>query len=143
MSRELRTIYFKLLIPAVSGIFGFFLLKVFGFFTVGQLRITPILAPVTFVLSVIFAAALPVFLRTLFAHRMRFQKHTSAQDLIKLERHLIFSALVSPYLVIPAFLFEFPQIYFAGTVLMALYAAYFFFPSERRLRFEKRVFRVK
>jgi len=143
MSRELRKIYFKILIPSVLGLFGIFLVKLFGFFTFGHFKAMQILAPVTFVLSVIFAAALPIFLRTLFAHHMRFQKYTSARDLIKFERNLIFSALVAPYLIIPAYLFEFPRFYLAGTVLMALYAAYYYYPSERRIRFEKRVFRVK
>jgi len=42
-----------------------------------------------------------------------------------------------------AYLLEFPRFYLAGTVLMALYAVYYYYPSKKRIQFERKIFRVK
>ena len=91
----------------------------------------------------VFAVALPIFFRTLFAHKIRHQKSTSEAELIKFERNFLYIALVAPYLMLVAYLLEFPRFYLAGTVLMALYAVYYYYPSKKRIQFERKIFRVK
>ena len=146
MAKELRRSYLALMIPAVLALALVTGIKTLEWaphlptYPSGLLRF---LAPVFFVLSVFFAIALPIFLRTLFAHRVRDRKAVPESDWLKFERSLIRIALVTPYLVLPAYLFEFPRFYLAGTVLMALYAVYYFYPSGKRTRFERRMFRVE
>ena len=143
MIAELRKTYFTLLVPAILGLVFIYLAKTLELFSIIQVEFLKFLAPFIFVASVAFAVALPIFFRTLFAHRRRDEKSVSELDLIKFERTLIYISLVTPYLILPAYLFEIPGLYFGGTVLMALYAVYYYYPSERRVRFEKRIFRVK
>lgn len=146
MANQLKRNYFFVLLPAVLALAVLYAMKTLDVVSgtpthpVGG---PPFLAPVVFVLSVIFAIALPIFYRSLFAHRMRDEKTVSEKDLLKFERTLIHISLVTPYLILPAYLFEFPRFYFAGTVLMALYAVYYFYPSGRRIQFERRMFRVR
>ena len=143
MVAELIKTYFTLLVPAILGLIFIYLAKTLELFTIIQVESLKFLAPFIFVASVAFAVALPIFFRTLFVHRRREEKSVSERDLIKFERTLIYISLVTPYLILPAYLFEIPGLYFGGTVLMALYAVYYYYPSERRVRFEKRTFRVK
>ncbi len=143
MADDLKKTYLALSIPAFLGLIFVYLLKTLDYFTVGQIESLKYIAPITFVLSVVFAVALPIFFRTLFAHKIRHQKSTSEAELIKFERNLLYIALVAPYLVLVAYLLEFPQFYFAGTVLMALYAVYYYYPSKKRIQFERKIFRVK
>jgi hypothetical protein len=143
MLDKLRRTYFTLLIPAIVGFIGISAAKKFNLVEFGHLIFQEIFAPLVFVLSVVFAIAWPIFFRTLFAHKMRQKKRVSEVDLIKFERSFLYIALVTPYLTLTAYLFEFPSFYLAGTVLMALYAVYYYYPSKKRIQFERRIFRVK
>ncbi len=143
MVGELKKTYFTLLVPAILGLVFIYIVKTLELFSISHIESLKFLAPFIFAASVASAVALPIFFRTIFAHRMRDEKSVSQLDLIKFQRTLIYISLITPYLILPAYLFEFPRFYLGGTVLMALYAAYYYFPSEKRIQFEKRIFRVE
>ena len=145
MAKELKRDYLRLMIPAVVALallLGVKALELIPVRTLLSLGSQPFFAPFVFVLSVIFAVALPIFYRSLFAHRVRDEKSVPVKKWLRFERTLIHLSLVTVYLVLPACLFEFPRFYLAGTVLMALYAGYYFYPSRKRIEFERRLFRV-
>ena len=143
MVDKLRRTYFTLLIPAIVGFIAISAAKKFNLVEFGYITSLELIAPLVFVLSVVFAIAWPIFFRTLFAHKIRHQKSIPEIDLIKFERHFLYIALVTPYLTLAAYLLEFPSFYLAGTVLTALYAVYYYYPSKKRIQFERRIFRVK
>jgi len=143
MIDKLKKTYFSLLIPAIVGFICIYLIKKFNFFQLGQPQFISILAPIVFVLSVVFSIAAPIFFRSLFAHKMSDEKNTTESKLIKFEQSLIRIALVSPYFSLVAYLFEFKKFYFTATFLVTLYAVYYFYPSQKRIALEKRIFRVK
>jgi hypothetical protein len=143
MADVLRRTYFVLLIPAILGFIGISGAKALNLIHIDQVTFMELLAPLLLVLSVTFALGLPVFFRALFAHRVREQKSVSEADLLRFERTFLYIALVTPYLALIGYLLEFPRFHLAGSVLMALYAVYYYFPSQRRIRFEKRIFRVQ
>ena len=143
MADALRRTYFVLLIPAILGFIGISGAKALNLIHIDQITFMELLAPLLLVLSVILALGLPVFFRALFAHRVREQKSVSEADLLRFERMFLYIALVTPYLALIGYLLEFPRFHLAGSVLMALYAVYYYYPSERRINFEKRIFRVR
>ncbi len=143
MIEKLRKTYFCLLLPAIVGFICIYLSKKFNFLNLDQPQFISILAPIVFVLSVIFSIAAPIFFRSLFAHKMSNKKTTSESIFIKFERNLIRIALVTPYLGLFAYFFEFKQFYFTVIFLVTLYAVYYFYPSQKRIAFEKRIFRAK
>jgi hypothetical protein len=143
MVNELKKIYFALLVPAVIGLFAIVLAKKSEFITFGQIEFLGVIATLTFILAVFFSIGLPIFYRSLFAHKMRDRSSVSQDELVNFERSLILISLITPYLTWIGYLLEFPRFHFAGTVLMAIYAVYYFYPSKKRIQFEKRIFRVK
>ena len=143
MANDLKKTYFTLLIPAISGFILILAAKTFHFIVLEPVQFLPILAPIVFIMSVVFAVALPIFFRTIFAHKIRHQQSLAEADWIKFERHFLYIVLVTPYLTLMAYLFEFPRFYLSGTILMTLYAAYFYYPSNKRIAFERRIFRVE
>lgn len=143
MIDELRRTYFCLLIPVIVGFGAYFIAKIYDLVDFGPTEFQGILAPLLFILSVVFAIALPIFFRTLFANSVRDQKSVSEADLLKFERTFLYFALVTPYVTLAAYMLELPRFYVGGTVIMALYAAYYYFPSQKRIQFERRIFRVK
>ena len=132
-----------LLMPAILGFIVISLFKALDLIPMDQVGFMELLSPLLLVLSVIFALGLPVFFRALFAHRVREQKSVSEADLLRFERTFLYIALLTPYLTLIGYLLEFPRFHLVGSVLMSLYAVYYYFPSQRRIQFERRIFRVK
>ncbi len=143
MVNKLKKIYLALLVPPILGLLLACLVKETGYVSINLNISLDFITPFVFVLSVVSAVALPVFLRAFFAHRMRNHKTVPELTLMKFEQKLMTVALISPYLVLPAYLLDFPAFYFLSIVLMAFYAAYFFYPSEKRIQFDRRIYRVK
>ena len=143
MMPELKKTYLRMLLPAAAGTMLICLAKLYELLPWKPLEFQARMAPIVFVLSAIAALAFPMLYRTLFAYRVRHLRTLSPQQLLKLERRLIVSALLTPYLTMLALLFELPRFHVAGTVLLTLYAVYFYYPSERRIRFDRQIFRVR
>ena len=143
MAHDLKRIYFTLLLPAVAGFILIFVLQHFHLVSFNIPQIPPVLYPIIFIASVCFAVALPIFYRTVFANKRRHQTRTAEEDWLKFERNLLYIAMVTPYVALIAQILQLPRFHLAGTVIMALYAVYYYYPSKRRIAFERRIFRVK
>lgn len=143
MNNELISFYFKILLPSIIGFVIIGVLKYFNIVTLGSLKYIDFFAPAVFVLSVISAIAMPIFFRTIFANKMRNEKAVPLEDFVKFEQRILYVSLITPYLALIAFAFNFPKFHLAASFLMAIYAAYYYYPSKRRINFDKRIFRVK
>jgi hypothetical protein len=143
MVDKLRRTYLTLLLPAIVTLFLAYVGRRIDLIPVSRNISVTFIAPCVFVLSVVCAVALPIFIRSLFAHTMRNEKTVPEAALIRFERKLLIVSLLTPYFIIPAYLLEFPYFYFTAIILMALYAVYYFYPSKKRIQFERRLFRVR
>ena len=142
MVGTLKKTYFFYLSPAVIMFLVLTVLKASSTLNPGAIAYPPIFAAVIFVLSVLSALAAPIFYRTVFAHGKRDKKSTPANELLRFERNLLRITSITPYLGLVSYMLDFPNLYFGGCVLMSLYAVYYFYPSQSRLAFERRIFRV-
>lgn len=142
MDSKLKSLYFRILLPSILGfIFGYWI-RAYNLMAAGWVDYSNILAPSIFILTAAFAIALPIFYRSLFAHRKRHSKSVSEAELIKFERNLLFMVLVTPYLALTSFILDFPRFYTAGTFLMGIYATYYFYPSKKRIALDRRLYKV-
>jgi len=98
---------------------------------------------VLFILSAAFSLVLPVLYRIWFVNRVKEQKSLSADEFLRYEKNMLTVVLISPYIVAIAALFHVSPGYYFGIILFALYGCYYYFPSYKRLNFEKRIFRIK
>jgi hypothetical protein len=143
MAHDLKRTYFTLLLPAVAVFILIFVLRHFQLVRFNIPQIPPILYPIIFVASVCFAVALPIFYRTVFANKRRHQTRTAEEDWLKFERNLLYIAMATPYVALIAQILQLPRFHLGGTIIMALYAVYYYYPSKRRIEYERRIFRVK
>ena len=143
MTHDLKRTYFTLLLPAVAGFILIFVLQHFHLVSFNTPQIPPVFHPIIFIASVCFAVALPIFYRTVFANKRRHQTHTAEEDWLKFERNLLYIAMATPYVCLIAQILQLPRFHLAGSIIMALYAVYYFYPSKKRIEFERRIFRVK
>ena len=143
MAHDLKRTYFTLLLPAVAGFILIFVLQHSHLVSFNIPQIPPILYAIIFIASVCFAVALPIFYRTVFANKRRHQTRTAEEDWLRFERNLLYIAMATPYVALIAQVLRLPRFHLGGTIIMALYAVYYYYPSKRRLKFERRIFRVK
>ena len=143
MEGQLKRLYFSLLVPAILGFIAAYLVKTFLEVDVAAVKSSQLTAPLLFILAFTFGVALPILWRTFFVRRNHDQKETKETDLLKFEQRTLYIALVAPYICLVAFFLEISRFHFYGTVLAGLYAVYYFYPSRKRIHYEKRIFRAK
>ncbi len=100
------------------------------------------LGPVLLTLAAGCGVAAPILLRTLFVRGVRDSAGVAPARLEAFERRLLVVALVAPYAAVAAAFLQVPTVFFGGAVLSAFYAAYYLYPSERRIAHERRLFRA-
>ncbi len=143
MTAKLKWLYFSLLLPAVLAGAGSYAARAMGGPVWAKWTEPQHLARGCFISCIIFAVAAPVMQRTFFAHRMRGRKYTPAPDFYRFQKRLIITALLSPYMALAAGLTDLPRLYHAGVILASLYAVYYYYPSNRRISVDARIFRVR
>ena len=143
MVKNLKRIYFSLLVPAILGFAIVSLAKAYDWIEIGSANFIEIAGPLIFILCIVLAIAFPIFYRALFAHRSRDLLNLPEKKLLGFERTLINVVMITPYLALAAYFFELPRFYTASAILIGLYAVYYFYPSKTRIGFERRIFRVK
>jgi hypothetical protein len=140
---DLKYRYLMLLLPAVIGFVLIFVLRSFITVELTVPQVPGAFSAAVFVVSVCTAVGLPILCRTLFANRMRRQTHTSETDWLKFERSLLYIAMTTPYVGLMAQIMELQRSHLAGTMIMTLYAVYYYYPSKRRIDYDRRMFRVR
>jgi hypothetical protein len=139
---DLRQRYVVLLLPAAAGIVLITALRSFLAVELPVLQLSAALSAAVFVVSVCTAVALPILYRTLFANQRRGQTHTPEADWLKFERGLLYIAMATPYVGLIAQILQLQRLHLAGTLIMSFYALYYYYPSKRRIDYDRRMFRV-
>jgi len=144
METQLKKCYTALLAPAILGFIVAILIRRFSAIDMEAARsVQRFTAPLLFALSFAFGVAFPLFFRTLFVHKNRHEKSIAEDALLTFERNTLYIALVTPYIALTAFFLEIPRFHLAGAFLASFYAVYYFYPSHKRIQYEKRIFRAK
>ena len=139
---DLRQRYVFLLLPAAAGMVLITALRSFLAVELPVPQLPAAFSVAVFVASVCTALALPILYRTLFANRQRGRKQTPEADWLKFERGLVYIAMATPYLAMAAQILELQRLHLAGTLIMSFYAVYYYYPSKRRIDYDRRMFRV-
>ncbi len=140
---DLKQAYYRLLLPALVAIAMAAAVRSSEMAVlISQAAAVKIVGAGLFAASIAVAVGLPIWIRTAFANRMRAARGVAESEFVRFQRRLIATALVAPYLAAVALALSLPSFYQAGCFLAALYAMYYHYPSERRIGFDRRLFRV-
>jgi hypothetical protein len=139
---DLRQRYVVLLLPAAAGVVLIAALRSFLAVELPVPQLPASLSAVVFVVSVCTAVALPILYRTLFANQRRGQTYTPEADWLRFERGLLYIAMATPYVVLVAQILALQRLHLAGTLIMSFYAVYYYYPSKKRIDYDRRMFRV-
>jgi len=141
MHDRLKNIYFFFLTPAIIGFMAVSILRQSKPAITLPEQYMAVIAPAIFVLAAAFAIAGPILFRSLFAHRQRNLDMVPQVVLYRFECNLTCMALVVPYLALVGYFLQLPRFHLAATLLMALYAIYYYYPSQKRIAFDGKIFR--
>lgn len=108
----------------------------------GQFILSPALPGVLFTLGAVTGIAGPIFIRTLFAHGMKDAGRVSPELFYTFQARLLVVSGITPYIAFAAAACELPRFHAGALVLMALYSLYYYYPSARRIDFDRKIFRV-
>jgi len=134
--------YLLMLTPAIVLIALLYLLKYFEINFYGNFagKVVSVLA-LTF--AGLFAVGLPVFYRSLFVNKVKNLKDVPIADFINYEKTTIMIALVTPYVLAFSLILNLKETYISFLSFFSIYAAYYYYPSGRKIKFEKKIFRIK
>ncbi|MEA3495015.1 MAG: hypothetical protein U9R42_03160 [Bacteroidota bacterium] len=134
--------YFMQLIPALLILAVIEILKQ-KFSLLIDLSTSQIIKILTFVFATSTAIAFPIWYRLWFVNKVKNQKKISASEFVNFEKNIIFIVLLTPYFLIIASLFNFDSFFYYGTILLSLYACYYYYPTHKRIENEIKIFRMK
>lgn len=143
MTSTLQKRFWLLLTPALAGIGGVWFSRQQGVFGPDGQAWPAAIAVVLFILAVVFAGAVPILGRAVFAHRVRHRRRVSEDEFYRFQQHQLLAVMATPYLALAAYALAVPGFYLVGTVLAMLYALYYHYPSQQRTGFDRRIFRVQ
>ncbi len=144
MTASLKKTYITALVPVVLIIVIMGILeKGFSISLIPVIRVPVYFSPMIFVAAALTALAIPLLLRTLFARKAALENKVNPASFFRFQKQLVISAMLTPYLGIMALVLEIQKFYISATLLMALYAVYYYYPSQRRIDFDKRIFRIR
>jgi hypothetical protein len=142
MQQEIQTHYVKLILPAGLCCVVLFILE--------RLNIPVFLGEISkagtivfIVLSALFSIVLPLWYRIFFIRKVKGQKRVSVEQFVKFEKTFLLIAELALYVVLIAYVFRTPKVQMVFIALFGFYAAYYYFPSQKRIHHEKKLFRVK
>jgi hypothetical protein len=97
---------------------------------------------VVFISAIVLAVALPMFYRIRFVKSVEGSRNVSEEAFVPFQLTLMSLALIAPYVAAAGYIAAVSTFHFSGAFLASLYGAYYYFPSDRRVAQEMRLFRV-
>ncbi len=107
-----------------------------------ELELNRIVSVAILVLTALFSLALLIFYRTFFVNKIKDCKSITGYEFLKFEKELIIIVMIATYFVLITVLLNLTGFYYGAIVIISLYAVYYYFPSEKRIKFEKKLFRI-
>lgn len=143
IKNDLQRIYRKLLIPIILLVAISVSLKIFLPILVISEQVLKVISILLFVLSAVSALIAPLLYRLMLIRRFREQQNVSRKDFLSFQKNTLCITLSTFYFFILALIAGASELVYLGIFLLALYSAYFYFPSQKHINFEMRLFRVE
>lgn len=95
------------------------------------------------VVSAVTCFAAPLMMRTLFAHSLKGRHGAQSDRFFRFQHRLLLVSQLTPWWTMFVLVAEFEKFHGSAIILMGLYAVYYYYPSQGRISFDQKIFRVK
>lgn len=134
--------YLTMLAPAAVILAGWAACRQAGLAPILDKTVLDVVGPGTFIAAIVMAAAAPLLCRVRFVKSVSGQQSVDLDAFLSFEKTMLSLALLATYAAAGAYVAGVSNFHFGGAFLAALYAAYYYFPSHKRVTQEMRLFRV-
>lgn len=141
MQQQLVKVYLRLHVSGLTGFLMLYLLNHAGLPVTINLQ-SKILIAVLVVLAAVSALVAPLWYRIAFVRKQKNRTEVPQNVFMRFQKNFIRIGASTVYVLIVAYIFTLPGVPFLTIVLLLLYAMYFYFPSKKRIRAEKKLFRI-
>lgn len=141
MRRSLVRYYWILLIPGVL-----FSLVVIGLISIGlnqTVEVSCWFKMLIFSIVVANGLIFPIWWRILYFRSIKTEQRLSKKAFIRLQRGLILSACLGGLLLPIAYILGLSRVPMVITILIVLYAVYYYYPCKRRIQLDTKLFGLK
>lgn len=134
--------YLVMLVPA-AALFGIWAAcRMAGLVHPLDQRYTQVIGPAIFIAAIVLAVALPLLYRVRFVKSVSGRENVATDEFLPFQTNLMSLALLASYAAAAGYMAGVSTFHFSGAFLAGLYAAYYYFPSQKRMAQEMRLFRV-
>ncbi|QGY38656.1 hypothetical protein GM415_00375 [Pseudodesulfovibrio cashew] len=134
--------YLLMLTPAAILFAAWAACRQAGLVPASDKALTDLVGPAAFIAAIVLAVAAPLLYRIRFVKRVEGSPHVEAETFTAFQLSLTSLALLAPYAAAAGYMAGVSTFHFSGAFLAALYGAYYYFPSQKRVAQEMRLFRV-
>ena len=139
---SLLSTYRRWLLPAGLALACIWAARQTGVLAISSSAVDAVAGPAVFIAAIASALALPLLHRGHFVHRVQGLKGVPAEELLGFERTQLRLVLLSWYAAAIGYHLDVSVFHFGGAFLAALYGAYFYYPTRRRVSRELVIFRA-
>jgi hypothetical protein len=82
-------------------------------------------------------------MRTLFANSLKDLHGARPERFFRFQQRLLIVTQVTPWWTLFVLVAEFQKFHGSAIILMGFYSVYYYYPSQKRISFDRRIFRVK
>lgn len=142
MQKELQTFYFTIITPPLIFFIILYLADIFDvmfklgsgshYIEIGLLG-----------MAVLLAFVVPMWYRILFVKKVKGRRFVEKELFMKFQKSFLMISQSTLYIALLAFYLQTSKWIMFTIVLLTLYALYFYYPSEKRIESEKKLFKVR
>ncbi len=142
MQKKLLNLYFHLFIPFVVLVIVFTLIEKYGIF-LGIFETNKIGRTALILFSAFTGIIFPIWNRLILVKKMRDDKKIDYARFYDFEQLQIIVPLTTLYIVLLGYFMKVPKVQEFVLAIIGFYAAYYSFPSEKRISLDRKIFRIK
>ncbi len=143
MQQTLKKHYLSILLPGIIIFAISYLIYNTGGILSENTSTPRIISSIHVFLSAIFTFLAPMWLKITAVNKLNKSKKIEISEFIRFEKLFISISLISVYIFISAYLFKLSKIPMSVVIIFCLYSIYYYYPSNKRVNLEKRIFRIK
>ena len=131
-----------MVIPFFLLIFATFALHKYGILNAYSSDYIGYIGLFLFILSATSGIALPLFMRYLFRDKAIKHGNTNSSLFLNFEINTLYISLTSGYIANISYILLVPKLHLYGSVIIALYAIYAYFPERQKIIVDLKTFRM-
>ncbi len=140
--KKLQRLYYLIISPAILLVLVFFVSERLQY-QISMQEAGRVMSTAIMVFAAITSTILPVWYKIILIRKLRNKQKISTQNFVSMQFRIVITVSFSVYWIFPAYLYQLPEMPMVITAFFALYGLYYYYPSQKRIDTEKKIFKIE